>query len=84
MTHEMGKLKAEALAEVDKSDRHRSPAQLRALRADRLRVRGDAVEFPDLAGVPFPRAGVHGWQCGPAQARQQRAAVRRPDPGGVP
>jgi acyl-CoA reductase-like NAD-dependent aldehyde dehydrogenase len=51
MTVEMGKLRKEALAEIDKC--------------------------ADAAGVPFPRSRADGGQRGRAQARQQRAALRR-------
>ena len=81
MTAEMGKLRREALAELDKcaaacdyyaeqrrvylrrpAGRHRGGEELRRLRADRLRARDHAVELPDLAGVPLPRAGADGRQ----------------------
>ncbi len=102
MTHEMGKLKAEALAEVDKcaaaceyyadhAADYLKP-QLIDTEAQRSYVRYEPIgcvfavmpwNFP-IWQVFRSRPGVHGWQRRPAQARQQCAAVRRPDPGGVP
>ena len=54
----------------------RGRAQLRRLRAARRRARGDAVEFPVLAGHPVRRAGARRRQRRAAQARVERAAVR--------
>ncbi len=50
----------------------------------RRRAGRHAVELPDVAGDPLRRAGPHGGQRRPAQARVQRAADRPGHRGPVP
>ena len=63
--------------------RHRRDPQLRRLRADRRRARGDAVELPVLAGVPVRGSRAGGGQRRGPQARFERPRLRARDRGGV-
>ena len=68
-----------------RAGRDRAPrSSFVALPAARAGARGHAVELPVLAGVPLRRAGAHGRQRRPAQARVERAAVRARDRGHLP
>ena len=57
------------------------PRGFRHLQPAGRRPRGDAVEFPLLAGVPLRRPGADGRQRRAPETRQQRARLRAGDRG---
>ena len=66
-----------------RAGRPRRRRGVRHLQSARNRARGDAVEFPLLAGVPLRRARADGRQWRAAEACQQRPRLRARDRGGA-